>query len=288
MLNIINWNTNRSQAALEELLNADADLAILQEVTTAGIGKLKAAGPPVAVSPYNPWAPFDKPTYDRWPLIVKLSDRVEVEWFDQCHPRPWLPSNSVGASCAGTIAVARISPVSGDPSFIAVSIYARWFQPHRSLGKDNWIFPDASAHRAISDLSVFIGSYNPADHRIIAAGDFNTNFFADSRFSPRAQTIVNRMATLGLEYMGPASPDGRQASSQPGWIPADSQNVPTYYTPSENPATASQQLDYVFVSRGFHEKVRTSAWNDPDSWGPSDHCRLLIGIESEATGLNSL
>ena len=98
----------------------------------------------------------------------------------------------------------------------------------------------------------------------------------------------SRQRSATSQYMGPASPDGRQASSQPDWIPADSQNVPTYYTPSENPATASQQLDYVFVSRGFHEKVRTSAWNDPDSWGPSDHCRLLIGIESGATGLNSL
>ena len=39
------------------------------------------------------------------------------------------------------------------------------------------------------------------------------------------------------------------------------------------------QLDYVFASRGFHERVRVRALNAPRDWGPSDHCRLVIEVE---------
>ena len=56
-------------------------------------------------------------------------------------------------------------------------------------------------------------------------------------------------------------------------------NVPTYRTVKEGPATASRQLDYVFASRGFHERVRAGALNEVHEWGPSDHCRLVIGVE---------
>ena len=50
-----------------------------------------------------------------------------------------------------------------------------------------------SAHRIISDLSGFIAHTNPANHRIIAAGDLNTIYGAvegSALETPiRAQTI---------------------------------------------------------------------------------------------------
>ena len=56
-------------------------------------------------------------------------------------------------------------------------------------------------------------------------------------------------------------------------------SVPTYYTRAECSATATRQLDYVFASRGFHERVTVRALNEVDAWGPSDHCRILIEVD---------
>ncbi len=53
-----------------------------------------------------------------------------------------------------------------------------------------------------------------------------------------------------------------------------------FYTTHEGePAQATKQLDYVFASRGFHEKIRTCALNSVEGWGASDHCRLLIQVD---------
>lgn len=38
-------------------------------------------------------------------------------------------------------------------------------------------------------------------------------------------------------------------------------------------------LDYVFASQSMVGSVRVRALNEPDEWGPSDHCRLLIEVE---------
>jgi len=177
-----------------------------------------------------------------------------------------------------TIAAARIIPVDGSERFIAVSMYARWLHPHRTVGNKNWIYPDASAHRIISDLSVFIGSYDNSTHRILAAGDLNVAFFTADRFDSRAQTIVDRMNAIGLDYMGPQYPNGRRSDPKPDHLPEDTKNVPTYYSRTRTPATAHVQVDHVFASRGFHNSVRTRAMNGVDEWGSSDHCRILIEV----------
>ena len=54
--------------------------------------------------------------------------------------------------------------------------------------------------------------------------------------------------------------------------------MPTYYTTTQSPATAQNQMDYVFASRGFHESVEVRALNGVEEWGASDHCRLLINV----------
>ena len=77
-------------------------------------------------------------------------------------------------------------------------------------------YPDGSAHRIISDLSAFIGNYDPATHRILAAGDLNkcydTKDDHNGQWSTaRYHTIWDRMGALGLECLGPMASE-RQAS----------------------------------------------------------------------------
>ena len=163
-------------------------------------------------------------------------------------------------------------------------MYARWIMPHSSTNTKFFKvgYSDGSAHRIISDLSAFIGSTNPSTHRILAAGDLNMFYGAtdDNRLSlpARDRTVFKRMDALGLEFLGPQSPHGRQASPTPQGLPEDTKNVPTYYTPIRSPETAENQLDYAFASRGFHESISVKAMNEPEEWGSSDHCRLWIEV----------
>ena len=77
----------------------------------------------------------------------------------------------------------------------------------------------------------------------------------------------DRMQALGLEFLGPQEPHGRQAESDPDDVPPDTKNVPTYYRTGTGPETALNQLDYAFASRGFHEKVSVRAMNEVEEWG---------------------
>ena len=175
--------------------------------------------------------------------------------------------------------MARVIPRDAPP-FIVASMYARWLKPHPSTGS-RANYPDGSTHRIISDLSAFIGRADPGTHRILAAGDLNIVYGSTNpgyARPARDRTITDRMDALGLELLGPRYPAGRWASPAPPGLPADTLNVPTYHHSSESPATASLQLDYVFASRGFHERVEVSAMNAAEEWGASDHCRLLIEI----------
>ncbi len=221
--------------------------------------------------------------FDRWPMVVRLSDRVSVEWFKQVGPVGWLDKDDeIAVSGIGTITAARITPTDGSTGpFIVVSMYGRWEAPHPTKDRPSWIYSDASVHRIISDLSAFISSKNPATHRILAAGDLNMAYGAlesnPLALPARESSVWTRMEALGMEFVGPQHPQGRLADPVPKGFPEDTRNVPTFALHSKQ-ENAQLQLDYVFASRGFHESVSVRALNDPADWGPSDHCRLLIEV----------
>ena len=156
--------------------------------------------------------------------------------------------------------------------------------PHPSIESSWEIYADASVHRIISDLSAFIGRREPAGtHRVLAAGDLNVTYGYGHGSGPywdaRYRNLFERFEAVGLEFMGPQLPNGRQAETLATGEPKDSENVVTYHLPGKNAATASNnQFDYVFASRGFHRSLKVRALNEEDEWGSSDHCRLLIEI----------
>ena len=193
-------------------------------------------------------------------------------------------TNEIAVSGIGTIAAARVIPRDGSiEPFIVISMYGQWVGSHPSV-KTSWRtgYSDASVHRIISDLSAFIGHENPQTHRILAAGDLNiAHGYGDGGHPPyweaRYRSVFERMAAIGLEFIGPQAPDGRQAELRATNEPATSRNVVTFYLPGKNPKTGSNlQLDYAFASRGSHENVEVRAMNSPEEWGPSDHCRIEI------------
>ena len=41
---------------------------------------------------------------------------------------------------------------------------------------------------------------------------------------------------------------------------------------------ATRRTDFVVAPRGMVDSVSVRALNEPDEWGPSDHCRLEIMV----------
>ena len=288
---VVSWNIAKRSEPWRQLVSMGADVALLQEANLDQVPPEVAAR--VDAGPVGHWDSRGwnsrwwegrfKNLFDRWAMVVRLSDRVEVEWFKQISPMGAMAQDEIAVSGIGTIAAARVKPKDGSAPFIAVSMYARWVSPHPDV-HSNWIYQDGSAHRIISDLSAFVGSTDPSTHLILAAGDLNMIYGAtqDNRLAlpARDRTVTDRMTALGMEFLGPQHPDGRRASPTPQGLPPDTRNVPTYYSiPNrQSPQTAQNQLDYAFASRGFHNGVKVRAMNGVEEWGASDHCRLLIEI----------
>lgn len=297
MVKIVCWNIAKRTEPWTTLKRMrGVDIALLQEVDPCKIPK------GVAIGPHKPWTSHP---YDRWPTVVKLSGDVKVEWFEPVPLDVDEDEDKVAVSDLPTLAAAKVTPLpQGEGSiepFIVISMYARWYWPH-PLARNAPVtkkpgcgvieeFADASAHRIISDLSGFIAHTNPANHRIIAAGDLNTIYGATKasrlEMPERMRTIFDRMAAIGMEFAGPQWPyGGRRANPTPcDDVPPDTRNVPTYLSPQQmkdmkaNRVLSGNQLDYVFVSRGFHKSVSVHAMNKtPNEWGPSDHCRIVIEV----------
>ena len=272
-MKLISWNIARRDGAWRSLLDTDADIALVQE----------ASPPPVDVAgrisiDSIPWQTSGGGMNRPWrTAVVGLSDRIEVEWFEPKSLAEAYPGE-FGVSRPGTLAVAQVTAPDEEPIIVA-SLYAPWEEPHASTGS-SWIYSDGSVHRVISDLSAFIG--RQAGHRIIAAGDLNSLYGYGENGNPywasRYATVFERMAGLGLEFVGPQVPAGRQAEPWPNELPPESENVPTFHTNHQTPATATRQLDFVFASRGLADKVQVRALNQVEDWGPSDHCRVEIEV----------
>lgn len=306
-ITVVSWNIATRREPWRELTQMDADVALLQEATPPPDDVVRQRGAalppgenvaPLEIGPQEAWDSHSwnsdwwhgrgwPALYDRWPMVVRLSDRVDVEWFTQVGPAWRHPAaNEIAVSGIGTLAAARVTARDGSVEpFLVVSMYGQWLGPHPSV-QTSWSigYADASVHRIISDLSAFIGHEDPGRHRILAAGDLNiAHGYGDggnpSYWEARYRSVFERMAAIGLDFIGPQAPQGRQAETRAMREPADSRNVVTFYLPGKNPATASNnQLDYAFASRGFHECVQVRAMNAVEEWGASDHCRLLIEI----------
>ena len=266
---IVSWNIAGMAEPWHLLAGADADVALLQE----------AGEPPSEVAKRicvdrAPWRTSGW-QWRRRTAIAKLTDRVEVEWVEAKSIEE-ADSREFTVSRLGTLTAARVKEPGGEP-FVAVSMYSMWENPHSSTDS-SWIVSDASAHRLVSDLSAFIGQQD--GHRILAAGDLNIlngyGEYGNRYWAERYGSVFDRMEALGLLFVGPQHPHGRQADPWPDELPPESKNVPTYHTNRQTPRTAKRQLDFVFASKGMDVCVR--ALNEPEEWGPSDHCRIEIEV----------
>ena len=274
-MKIFSWNIAHRHEPWLWLLDMDADIALLQEAgepPAAVAGRIETDGAPWLTAGADVYRPR------RWrTAVVKLSERVNVEWIEAKALVAAGPGD-LAVSRPGTLAAATVTAPGSEP-LVIVSVYAPWESPHATTGS-GWIISDASAHRVVSDLSAFIGSER--NHRILAAGDLNIlhghGEGGNAYWAGRYGTVFTRLDALGLQFVGPQAPHGRQADPWPDELPPDSRNVPTFHSSYQTPATATRQLDYVFASESMADAVRVRALNEVEQWGPSDHCRLEIDL----------
>ena len=274
MVKIISWNIAGRKEPWRELIDSDADIALLQEAREPPSDVAEQIG----IDP-APWRTEGAGKNRLWrTAVIKLSDHVDIQWYEAMS-LPEAHTGQLGVSRPGTLAAATVTPSSGEP-FIVISMYALWENPHNDTGSKN-IYADASAHRLISDLSIFIGSQTR--HRILAAGDLNILHGYGEGGSPywgeRYGTIFSRMSAIGLPFVGPQAPYGRRAEPWPDELPRESNDVPTFRTNKMIPATATRQLDFVFASKGLGDDIHVRALNESEEWGPSDHCRLVVDVK---------
>ena len=266
MVKIISWNIARRHAAWRCLPESDADIILLQE---AGLPPDDVAAR-IEVDPVL-FLDENGRSISR-SAIVKLSHRVQVEWLTPA-PLGQPGSGDFVVSHPNSISAAIVTPSRGEP-FTAVSFTAEYESPYDS----SWNITDASVHRLISDLSLFIGRQR--GHRVIAAGDLSIyrGYGEDKSgyWKSRYDTVFDRMTAIGMPLVGPQYPNGRQTDPWPEWLPQNSKNVPTY----RHSSGAEHQLDFVFASESMMDSVQVSALNSPDDWGPSDHCRIEIVVEA--------
>jgi len=268
VIRLVSWNV-AGRDLWGDLAGLEADVGLLQE-----------APPPRPESALHV-LPEDLADWrtDGWrracrTAVARLSDRVDIDPIPTVVVGESTGSRRPAASRFGTVTIADVK--NGERVLLTVaSVYAAW-----EGTRPGPIFADGSAHRLLSDLAPLMGSRT---HRLVVAGDWNILLgygeHGDAYYRARYGTVFDRAEALGLEFVGPRHPGGRQAKPWPEELPTDSLCVPTYHTNRQTPATATRQLDFVFASRELADRISVRAMNAVEDWGPSDHCRVIIDID---------
>jgi hypothetical protein len=223
-MKIVSWNINRNAEAWQLLADSDYDIALLQEASPPPEGLFRD-------SDINPgeWQTAGIARRPWRTAIVKLSDRVDIEWIP-CQPMDLAGKDDLAVSRMGTISAAKVTAPGRDP-VVLFSCYAVW----EYFRNSKEIFSDGSAHRIVSDISSFAWT----NHRIVAAGDFNLmNRYGEHKskyWGNRYSDVFNRFENIELTFAGPQYPNGRQAEPWPDELPKSSQDVPTYHTKAKKP-----------------------------------------------------
>jgi hypothetical protein len=185
--------------------------------------------------------------------------------------------SALGVSRLGTLTAAKVLREDQE-LFTIVSAYGAWESPPD--GSD-LIYADASSHRLLSDLSALVTGRR--GERVLVAGDFNIlrgyGEHGSKYWGRRYDAVFDRAEAMGLRFVGPQAPHGRQADPWPEELPSDSRNVPTFHHSRQTPQSATRQLDFVFATSDLVDRVSVRALNEPSEWGPSDHCRLAISVD---------
>jgi endonuclease/exonuclease/phosphatase family metal-dependent hydrolase len=154
-------------------------------------------------------------------------------------------------------------------SLTVVSLYGIWdSRPEQR----RYIFPEATLHRAISDLTPLLLT----GEAVVIAGDLNILIGYGKELDPesaRTDTVFERLLTYGVELAGPYRDVGEALEGCPCNDPANCRHVSTRPDGTGRPL----QLDWVFSNRP--DAVTATALPIDGTW--SDHAPLVIDVSLE-------
>ena len=127
-------------------------------------------------------------------MIVKLSDRVEVEWFEQVGPDRQPKENEISVSDVGSIAAARVVPRDPeDGEAVHCGFHVRALEP------DGQSHEDSTQHHFRPVRTDGPGTV-PFSDRVLAAGDLNdwhgAGAYSDMRSVDPVETVSDRFGYL--------------------------------------------------------------------------------------------
>lgn len=273
VIEIVSWNVNRRPLWSEALAGLPTvDIGLFQEAPRPSETEVQEFIP----SPDGPWVT----THWRRELrtcIARFTDAVQFAPMSLRPAHDESDYSALGVSRVGTLTAARVLREDHE-LFTIVSAYGAWESPPD--GSD-LIYADASTHRLLSDLSALVTGRR--GERVLVAGDFNIlrgyGEHGSKYWGRRYDAVFDRAEAMGLRFVGPQAPHGRQADPWPEELPSDSRNVPTFHHSRQTPQSATRQLDFVFATSDLVDRVSVRALNEPSEWGPSDHCRLAISVD---------
>jgi len=147
---LLSWKICHRPEAWRLLPKSGADIALLQEACEPPEDVAKSIEVDTA-----PWETAGTGVSRHWrTAVVRLSERVQVERLESLTIAQ-ANRGEFAVSRVGTISAARVTPEGGEP-FVVASMYGVWEKSHPDT-ESSWIYADASVHRLISDLSVFVG-----------------------------------------------------------------------------------------------------------------------------------
>ena len=265
-MKIVCWNMAHSRRSWDALVQmADVDIALLQEAS-----RLPAE--------FRHTVEVDRRLWDKrhsdwmvYPSVVaRLTDRVSARFIEN-RPIGDPYSHDFYTSEWGTLGAAVVKSDDQIEPITVVSMAAGGDSYTRESGSPSRREAIGSVHRLISDLARLVGRRS----RVIAAGDWSINrgwsshptAIWNEREALHFRTAFDRMRALGFRHL---MPEGRRGYHD---------DVVTFKPIGMPPAEAWGQLDYVFATENIADHVTVRALNQPDEWGPSDHCRLVIDFD---------
>ncbi|MCY3783978.1 MAG: hypothetical protein OXG79_09355 [Chloroflexi bacterium] len=265
-MKIVCWNMEAKRRSWADLVQmADVDIGLLQEAS-----RVPEDLHQLVDVDHRLWQRRRNAGQGYPSVVARLSDRVGVK-FIATGPIGDQFSNDFYTSEWATLGAAIVTPVDGGEPLTVISM-APWSNAftHES-GSPSRREPIGSVHRLISDLARLVGRRS----RVIAAGDWviypgwstHPTAIWNKREALHFRTAFDRMQALGFRHV---VPEGRRS---------DRGDVVTFRSISETPAQAWAQADYVFATENIADRVTARALNEPDEWGPSDHCRLVIDLD---------
>jgi endonuclease/exonuclease/phosphatase family metal-dependent hydrolase len=261
---IVSWNMNHWQRSVEERRasweylegHVRPHVALLQETVPLDRGH-KVVFRKGGIGDSRPWSS----------AVVSYAGRLTPMTTIES---PYGGEAELLGTWPGSVAIAEVALSEARP-LIAISVYGVIDKGHAIT----------TMHKIVSDLTVLFDRADTRD-RIFLAGDFNLSTQCPPPDRERHRNFFERLEQYDLVDLIAGT-----ARSRPSLLDCPCEDRPCRHARThvreQGKDPTPWQNDYVFVSKAIRERVRSCevrGADDPDPWQLSDHCPIIVELET--------